>query len=157
MDWTSANAADRENRQRACVYVDFCSFTGYSVWIEHRRVLLYIPVCAEQRSFSVVFASRMRAGIFCVLLQCRKAGAISFRIYSGFSPRNNRMHPIFIDPTTDMDWEMGLQASGSSKTADSAQTADSSNGKMEKKLGKESPVYIKENGKFKERYGFIHG
>ena len=125
--------------------------------IEHRRVLLYIPVCAEQRSFSVVFASRMRAGIFCVLLQCRKAGAISFRIYSGFSPRNNRMHPIFIDPTTDMDWEMGLQASGSSKTADSAQTADSSNGKMEKKLGKESPVYIKENGKFKERYGFIHG
>ena len=67
------------------------------------------------------------------------------------------MYPIFIDPTTDMDWEMGLQASGSSKTADSAQTADSSNGKMEKKLGKESPVYIKENGKFKERYGFIHG
>lgn len=120
-------------------------------------MLLYILVCFEQRAFSVVFASGVCAGIFCVLLQCGKAGAVSFRIYSGFSPRNNRMHPIFIDPTADMGWEMGLQASGPRKTADFAQATDSSNGKMEKKLGEKSPVYIKENGKFKERYGFIHG
>lgn len=105
-------------------------------------MLLCVPVCFEQWPVSVVSAAGVRAGICCLLLQCRKTGAAPVGIYSSGAAECSGLHCVSIDPAGSVDWAQAEATASAGVGADFTETAHPSNRKTKEKLGEESPVYI---------------
>ena len=90
----------------------------------------------------MVFAFRLCAWFYGILLECWQAGNVSFRLYCCGAAQCDWIDPVFADTAAYMAWKKSLSVVCSGRRLFPASEEDTPNRKSKEKLGESGPVYI---------------